>query len=128
MKTWEIIKELADNPNLTFKNLRFGGVAGYTGVGTLSWLRNTTKDGEAFTVHCVCGDQDHHGNWNDDWELVPQEATWRDAIQAWVDGKKVFYILNGKKSYLDDVDYLRVFDGCRPISKDEISKAKWYIE
>lgn len=66
---------------------------------------------------------------NEEWELIPQEVTWQEAIQAWVDGNKVYYVLNGvRRSYLDDVEYLRVFDGCRPISKDEISKGKWYIE
>ena len=63
---------------------------------------------------------------DDDWELVPQEVTWQEAIQAWANGEKVHYVFNNTKVYLDNIYYLRtIYAG--PISRDEISKAKWFI-
>ena len=65
------------------------------------------------------------GNWNDDWELLPTEVTWQEAIQAWANGEKVHYVFNNTKVYLDAY-FLRTTD-IRSISRDEILKGKWFI-
>lgn len=66
--------------------------------------------------------------YNTDWELLLQEVTWQEAIQAWADGKTVYFELNRTKVYLQNNFYLRVLDDLRPISKDEIFKGKWFVE
>lgn len=81
MKTCEVIKALMEKPDLNFKNLRFGGIVGYKENGALSWLRNTDKNGEAFTIHFISGDG-LSGNWNDDWELVSVPVDFMTAINS----------------------------------------------
>ena len=81
MKNWEMVKELMENPKLTFKNLRFGGIVGYREDGALAWIGGTEKNGEAFTIHwlprgCVCG------NWNDEWELVRESVDFMTAVNS----------------------------------------------
>lgn len=127
MKTWEMIKELTENTEMRFKCINgcLKGIEDYiigrNKEGYIKFLRNGEFRDTYFDIH---------GKFDWDWELVPQEVTWQEAVQAWVDGKGVYFTLNGRvRLYLDDCShYLITFDGCRPISKDEISKAKWYIE
>ena len=64
----------------------------------------------------------------DEWELIKKPITWQEGIQGWLDEKKVYYLFNGERQYLDNPFYLKNNSLGRPISKDEISFGKWYIE
>ena len=120
MKTWEMIKALTENQELTFKNIRFGGIVGYIESGVLSWLRNTNKDGEAFTIHFVRGDS-LNGNWNDDWELMCEPVDFMTAINSGERIRSEFW----KPGEHIGTDIPR--DEWFRISADEIN-GKWYIK
>ena len=126
MKNWEVIKALAENPTLTFKNLRFGGVAGYIGNGKLAWISGSDKIGAAFEIHYA--PDSGGGNWNDDWELAPQEVTWQEAIQKWSEGKDVIcHINNYKYLFKAEVAFFRDNEGIA-ISRDILLNGKWFVE
>jgi len=118
MKTGDIYNHALVNPMARFisvdRSLFPEFVAYFNEVGKL-----VTADGEKESLV--------YAPYSMEWELVPKEVTWQEAISAWLDGKKVHYVINNNKVYLVDSFYLRV-DGARPISKDELSKCKWFIE
>lgn len=131
LKTWEVIKALTENPKLRFRNNSHSYVQINNEDGSIVW---SNKDGSSvgpnldrFILYSngPCCDNLHI-----EWEIVHQEVTWQEAIQAWVDGKEVYFTLNGSvQLYLDDgSQYLRTLAGCKTISKDEISKGNWFIK
>jgi len=82
MKNWEVIKAIAENPKLTFKNLRFGGVLGYLGDGTLGWIGGTNNIGKDFTIHYRPDEEEHRGNWDDDWEIAREPVDFMSAANS----------------------------------------------
>ena len=85
MRTWEMIKVLAENPKLQFEN----------GIHVVKISDSTKKvvwvqddgDEDSFIIYSHApGAVD---SLHIDWELVPQEVTWQEAIQAWIDGKDI---------------------------------------
>jgi len=125
MKTWEIIKELMENPKLTFKNLRFGGIVGYKEDGALAW-RGTEKNGEAFTIHCLPGGC-IRGNWNDDWELVNQPVDFMTAVNSGKLFKPESWIYSVDDKFRNLYDNLEMFSG-RQVVQVEILNGKWFVE
>lgn len=126
MKTWEMIKALTENPKLKFNNgIHKVKISDIT--NRIVWDYADEKEDPFIMFSNAPGAID---NLHIEWELIPQEVTWQEAIQAWVDGREVYFTLNGSvRLYLDDCShYLRTLAQCRPISKDEILKGKWYIE
>lgn len=66
-----------------------------------------------------------------EWKIIQEPVPWQEAIQAWLDGKNVYYYFNSVKQYLSkDISYLEVLSvfGKRGLSKDELKVGKWYIE
>ena len=91
-----MFKGLTENQSAKFINQE-GDTAELDEHGLLV-LRGT--DGERFgedkNIRLVNGINKNHEA--DDWELVPKEVTWQEAIQAWLDGKS-FYIEHGGTRY-----------------------------
>lgn len=78
---------------------------------------------------------------DDEWEEVPQEVTWQEAIEAWVNGSCVKSVLNQEEhvynesqgfvsdqnySLQDNSDVLATWS-FHTLTKEEILYAKWYI-
>ena len=115
MKTWQMIKELSENPNSVFENQT--GVKVLTCDGILCYYE---------TLHSVdilfVGDKE-------EWTKVPQEVTWQRAIEAWANGKDIKCVMDGLTTfkgyhngniYMQDDDHYGV-DG------SQILQGKWYI-
>lgn len=120
MKNWEVIKALYYNPKLQFKNLRFGGVLGHLPDGAFGWVESPGRHkGEAFSIHYTSDNA--CGNWNDDWEQLPQEVTWQEALESWIKGVDVIRELEGTTC---------IFSECNSftVSRNELIRGKWYIK
>ena len=55
-----------------------------------------------------------------DWELVPQEIPWQEALEQWVKGKSVIRELNGTTC-------LFTKDNCFGVSRKELINGKWFL-
>ena len=102
MELWEAMKELGENPNKVFKN-RYG-------------VKLTAKNGWASIDGRTTFPME------DVWEEVKQPVPWQEAIQAWVDGKKVSYSYMGyDKRFLFENSNIMM-------SVERIKNAEWYVE
>ena len=61
---------------------------------------------------------------NEDWELVPQEVTWQEAISAWLEGEAVVCKYKGSE--------ITFFSGgintALYADKEKLKYGKWYIK
>ena len=141
MKLWEAMKLLEEDPTMKFeyKDDRKKWLL-YTDVGELNGLVFYMLDcwdnnGELMTGTAF-GSLRGNLTTSNNWQLVREPVTWQEAIEAWVDGKKVVWE--------EDMDR-RVFDRNKswPIPKYQnrlldqdgyavtvrmISGGKWYVE
>jgi hypothetical protein len=126
MKTWEMIKALTENPKLKFKVEEFTASVDDTGLLDLEY------NGDKANVDCNIRITDVGSIKADDWELIPQEVTWQEAIQAWVDGKTVYCKISAEDSPVNmGTRYIHYGDSNEtryPLSKIEFSNGKWYID
>lgn len=90
MQTWEMIKELTENPKLKFIR-----VSDNVTFATSSRIH----EGKVIDYYVSALHSPSHGCvlLKDEWKLIPQEVTWQEAIQAWVDGKEFLIKHNGKE-------------------------------
>ena len=119
MKTGKIITALTDNRDAKFKCTN-----GCVVNKNREFVIGCDKDGYIkFFEHGEFRDAyfDIHNKLDWEWELVPQEVTWQEAVQAWLDGKTAkmvegseVIILKGKKDTL-------IFN------KSRFTNGKWYI-
>ena len=115
MKTWEMIKELTENPG---KKFTYNGGRTYLIMedGMIVW-KGEHQRGQEFAIGYV--DKRER-----DWEEVKTPVTFMEAFEALRDYEKNIYcILNGKKhSYKENVT------GSFKFREDCIAERKWYIE
>ncbi len=120
MKTWEILKLLTENQEIRFRRAGKDLTYYYNGISVMcSDGITTAQSGDILNLKA-------------EWELIPQEVTWREAIQAWVDGKTVYckveacYSPNGMamRFIFDESSH----ESRYPLDKAEILKGKWFIE
>jgi len=129
MKTWEMIKALAENPNLKFENgthvVKISDI-----TGRVVWDR---KDGEEpFVIYSHApGNVD---NLHIEWELVLKEVTWQEAIQARLNGEGFYIEYDGHKYVQKNYRRIGVLESDN--EKEEIlngfygemfKRGKWYI-
>lgn len=121
MKTWEMIKELTENPKKKFKSLD-GYEASVTEQGLLSLFNDVKVDIDESILIL------DKGNFKaDDWTEVKQPVSLLEALQAWADGKTITCKTVGKKFiYTGDCGSLKDEDGASVIP-DEILNGVWYI-
>jgi len=118
VKTWEMLKELTENPNKRFKIVGSGKTDSV--VGRIGNSVNWVKSGSATTMFI-----------DEEWEEVRTEVTWQEAIEAWAKGSTVTCHLDTwiytYKPRTGDL-FIPVVDDCGDeLSADEILEGKWYI-
>ena len=114
MKTWEMIKELTENPKAKAKEVNSPNDQGHD---TVSVVENRICWGgdSCFPLYILVD-----GKEVSEWELIPQEVTWQDALQAWVDGKTI-------RSETNCTGCTYHSNSHTDIPKSEIQFGKWYI-
>ena len=113
MNTWEMLKELTENPNKVFENQN--GLKVRTCDGVLCYDEDLHRYGALFV-----GD-------TEDWEEVPTEVTWQEAVQAWANGKDIKSVIYDEEIFYRHIEgYLEDQNG-DAISLDELTEGKWYI-
>jgi len=110
MKLWEVIRALTQNSALQFK--RMGMATTEIGLknGELVWLYSN----DTFLID----------GWNldsDEWEMVPRLVTWKEAIEAWANGKTIRLVMPQWEQILRPTNEVQL-NACR------IKEGKWYIE
>ena len=61
---------------------------------------------------------------NEDWELVPQEVTWQEAISAWLDGEEVVCKHKGGEAiFVSGGINMALY-----ADKEKFKYGKWYIK
>ena len=71
-----------------------------------------------------------------DWQLVRQPVTWQEAIQAWVDGKKVVWeedaerrVFDRSNGWLSPMNQVHLIDqDGNALTVGMILRGKWYVE
>ena len=116
LKTWEMLRELGENPLLKFKDNSGSAVGISDKTGRVVWLNGDRE--EVFIIYSHApGRVD---NLHLDWELVPQEIPWQEALEQWVKGKSVIRELNGTTC-------LFTKDNCFGVSRKELINRKWFL-
>lgn len=127
MKTWEMIKALNENPNKKFKlilckKLNYIGSVALNYKGYLNILnKNETEILDINRMKGILID----GKWEEINRF--KEVSWQEAIEAWLNGDKIYSIFNKTKRYIDE-NYLQSDNLWRGLSRKELKNGKWYIE
>lgn len=108
MKTWEMIKELTENPKKKFELIGDGSIVSLK-LGFIVWESNL---------------QSPKMNTFDEWEEVKQPVSFMEAMKAFEEGKKIhaivdnntFYFINKNCGFLSGVNV------------KEVLKGEWYID
>ena len=117
MKTWEVYKIALENPKAEFRQ---------PGSNLIYFFQNGKPK-----YRNINGDVDDSLNLtrlDENWELLPQEVTWQEAIQAWINCKEVYVEYDGEK-YTQRASFRL---GCFALGQDGFNKncfrsGKWYI-
>ena len=125
METWEMIKELTKNPKLKFRNGIDSIVKISDKTKTVVWV-DEDGDESPFILYSHAASVD---NLHIVWELVPQEVTWQEAIQAWIDGKDFRIERDGITYEQANFCGLGWFEGRNNWLYPKLFKeGKWYIK
>ena len=130
MKLWEVLRELHEDPKKKFEN-DLGNVIGFYD-GVLSWL--PTKDNNR-VAHFIAWDERSgldgnviSTNVGDIWHELKQPVSWQEALEAWINGKRVVCKLN-EDTYSYHISRLLLVDqDANALSDSEIQRGTWYIE
>lgn len=113
MKTWEMLKELTENPNKRFCSTKNKSDCVSNNCGKVEWI-----DGNHFYPSWIL---------DEEWEEAPQEVTWQEALEAWANGKDIKSVIYDEEIfYKHEEGYLEDQNG-DAISFDELTEGKWYI-
>jgi hypothetical protein len=128
MKTWEMIKELSENPKLKFNNgIHKVKISDIT--KRIVWAYADEKEEPFIIFSNAPGAVD---NLHIEWELIPQEVPWQEALQAWLDGKTVSCRVEACDNQVNlATRYIHYGDSNEtryPLGKVEFTKGKWYID
>lgn len=123
MKTWEMIKELTENPNkkFTYDSATKGSYV--TVVDDVVVWKGAGQGGQTVAICLGCGDAE--------WEEVKEPVSFMEAIKSLDEGKTVYCEVDNRKfTYKQPRTYITEIRseeaGC--ISIKEILEGKWYIE
>ena len=119
MKTWEMIKELTENPHKRFKDKRGHEVF----VDKDNFIR--------LEAGRVSTDLFRKSIEDESWQEIKQSVTWQEAIQAWMGGKSITCeiednISKTKFEFTNDI-YL-TNTRSTPISLGMLQRGQWYID
>ena len=109
MKTWEMLKELTENPNKRFR--------------LPSWEdgRYITATNTGLIVNEIL-ELANVSRLKVDWEILPQEVTWQEALEAWAKGREIKCVLEG-----ESIRYSNNQISTSYMGSGQILKGKWYI-
>ena len=111
MKTWEMIKELTENPEKKFKRVGDELEVSLDSDNSLLW-----KSGHApFNINHV-------------WKEVKEPVDFMTAFKAWYDDKKTIIV---ETEFKGEVIMASIFEGCNEYAEfgaGLIAEGKWYIE
>ena len=107
--------KLMENPSLKAKSdncVRNDDIL-INNKGALMWENKRKNGGYALFECCI-------SNMKATWEIVKEPVTWQEAIQAWIDGKNIYFITlrNERIEFKDGLE----------IYQDDFIKSEWYIE
>ena len=113
MKTGEMYTYVLANPKAEFTRSRINDVVyKFSEKGVL-----LVRAADTFVV------SDLPPKPNEDWELVPQEVTWQEAISAWLDGEEVACKHKGGEAiFLSGGINMALY-----ADKEKLKYGKWYI-
>lgn len=122
MKTWEMIKEITENPDWKFKRISDGLI-----IKAEQYFLNTKYE--------LIWESGHEKiALEDDWEKVKLPVPFIDAIEEYSEGNSIYCIIDNEKYiYIPpktgNKSFISIFesDGT-PITTDEILRGKWYVE
>ena len=136
MKQWEVMRLLEENPAKVYESDM------HCGHTARMRVRNGYYQFEIFNGESLIGQYREAGAFNGnaglyfDWHEVKQPVTWQEAIQAWVDGKKVVWEEDAERRVFDRnkswaipkyQSHLLDQDG-DAVTVRMISGGKWYVE
>jgi len=114
MKTGEIYTHALTNPKARFMSSENGPFpefeAHFNEVGKL-----VTGEGRDESLVYAPYDME--------WELVPQEVTWHEAINLWLDGNSVVCEYKGNRHGFDAGGIIMAMH----VDKEKLKYGKWYI-
>ena len=120
MEIWEVVKVLSENKDLIFVCGRQPDNPIGVVDDVLCWVN--TKDPFEFNFRNaeLVGTIDVY-----DWELMPKEVSWQEAISAWLDGKAVVCKCNGGGTVVFSSGGINM---ALYVDKEKLKYGKWYIK
>lgn len=130
MKTSEVFKELEINPNKIFEMSIRNGYFRYELKRKGQYFNITcyNKDGSLVEEHMAAGRFNGNINIDADWQEVKQPVTWQKAIQAWLDGKRIYLEDTFGFSNMINKDMLILEGNGNKLIATDFKEGKWYIE
>lgn len=128
MKLWEVIKELSENPKKKFEYI-FGNQKHVLKCSNMGYFYlDIYYDNEIVESKTAMGGFNGNIDIKWSWQEVKQPVTWQEAIQAWLDGKRIKL----EKPVTDKSGILGSLIGPMNdgiyITKEEFEHGKWYIK
>ena len=119
MKTWEMLKKLTENPKKRFKRADWENL--YITADNFKIICDS--NGNRYGIYDVMEDLDGG------WEELPQEVTWQEAIEGYINGKTIKCIYDGNtyiqgSAYKFGVEIHKRFNG---FDRGCFANGKWYI-
>lgn len=129
LKTWEVMKLLAENPNLRFKNESFDyGEGAYLGISTGGTYKFYNTKAEYATAKSF---NDMWLSAVDEWELISTKVDFMDAVKAHNEGRRIYCMMKGtgvKNVYRPSLSSCMKDEEGLPITSDEILNGEWHID
>ena len=117
MKTWQMIKELQENPKARFKNNRCEDNVSVHRDGFLTWDKKGTHYEMTFAGFSDCCS----GNSDDDWEKVPEPVDFMTAVNS---GRRIRNeIWEGYYFFHEALHILQNYGAAL-----DLINGKWYVE
>jgi hypothetical protein len=117
MKTWEIMRELTENPNKKFRKDTWADGIWIT-IDEYGYLID--EDGELLGMPSI----------NEEWEEVPREVTWQEALEAWINKERIEVWREGSLVYRSNPGYklgASEKDKGYHFDRSDFTKGIWYI-
>lgn len=130
MKTWEMLKELTENPKAKFESYHGRVVAISDKTGRVVWLEENGEEAPFIIFSYGPGGVD---NLHIEWKLVPQEVDFTTAVNAFNNMVTIecsFLGIGEKRVYKPSVNRMRAMldQHGTAVTSDEILNGKWYIK
>ena len=119
MKTWEMLRELSENPLLKFKDNSGSTVGISDKTGRVDWLNGDKEEVFVIYSHAPGNVDNLHLNW----ELVPEPVDFMTAINS---EKNIRY--ENWVRYYRLGSAFEVMVGKSPVILREMLNGKWFVE